>query len=339
MKYSKYFLIIAFFGIVTSCSDFLDRTNPNEPDNVTFWVNEDQLKNALPPCYEALQKDYLVNWSESTAETVMWGNITSGLSKVSGGKHSYTDGFPFTTYWTGAYSYIYRCNNFLDNYNKAQVAQNKKDVYAAEVKTIRALMYFYLTVFWGDVPWVGEVIQPEDAYIERTPREKVIDQLVEDLKWAAERMPEERYTGDKLGRLDRWGALAILARIALQNERWELAAKTSEYIIENSPYGLYEYEKLFHHEGDVENDPKNIEAIVYSLFVPEIRTQSLPNETCSPTDYIRLNPTKSLVDAYLCTDGKPAKTGLEYYKKTGVQTSLLYKSPEEHYVDYFQNLN
>ena len=210
MKYSKYFLIIALFGIVTSCSDFLDRTNPNEPDNVTFWVNEDQLKNALPPCYEALQKDYLVNWSESTAETVMWGNITSGLSKVSGGKHSYTDGFPFTTYWTGAYSYIYRCNNFLDNYNKAQVAQNKKDVYAAEVKTIRALMYFYLTVFWGDVPWVGEVIQPEDAYIERTPREKVIDQLVEDLKWAAERMPEERYTGDKLGRLDRWGALAIL---------------------------------------------------------------------------------------------------------------------------------
>lgn len=337
MKYSKYFLIIAFFGIVTSCSDFLDRTNPNEPDNVTFWVNEDQLENALPPCYEALQKDYLVNWSESTAETVMWGNITSGLSKVSGGKHSYTDGFPFTTYWTGAYSYIYRCNNFLDNYNKAQVAQNKKDVYAAEVKTIRALMYFYLTTFWGDVPWVGEVIQPEDAYIERTPREKVIDQLVEDLKWAAERMPEERYTGDKLGRLDRWGALAILARIALQNERWELAAKTSEYIIENSPYGLYEYEKLFHHEGDVENDPKNIEAIVYSLFVPEIRTQSLPNETCSPTDYIRLNPTKSLVDAYLCTDGKPAKTGLEYYKKTGVQTSSLYKSPEEHYVDYFQN--
>ena len=85
MKYSKYFLIIAFFGIVTSCSDFLDRTNPNEPDNVTFWVNEDQLENALPPCYEALQKDYLVNWTESTAETVMWGNITSGLSKVSGG--------------------------------------------------------------------------------------------------------------------------------------------------------------------------------------------------------------------------------------------------------------
>ena len=170
---------------------WIERTLTSGSDNVTFWVNEDRVnmtnrrtnilrrvENALPPCYEALQKDYLVNWTESTAETVMWGNITSGLSKVSGGKHSYTDGFPFTTYWTGAYSYIYRCNNFLDNYNKAQVAQSKKDVYAAEVKTIRALMYFYLTTFFGDVPWVGEVIQPEDAYIERTPREKVIDLFV-----------------------------------------------------------------------------------------------------------------------------------------------------------------
>ena len=77
-------------------------------------------------------------------------------------------------------------------------------------------------------------------------------------------------------------------------------------------------------------------AVSYT-HLPEVRTQSLPNETCSPTDYIRLNPTKSLVDAYLCTDGKPAKTGLEYYKKIGVQTSSLYKSPEEHYADYFQN--
>lgn len=82
----------------------------------------------------------------------MWGNITSGLSKVSGGKHSYTDGFPFTTYWTGAYSYIYRCNNFLDNYNKAQVAQSKKDVYAAEVKPSGRLCTFTSRHFGGMFP-------------------------------------------------------------------------------------------------------------------------------------------------------------------------------------------
>lgn len=338
MKYLKYSLATILSILVTSCSDFLDTSNPNAPDNNSFWKTEEHLRNSLPPCYEAFFKDFIVNWSESTAETVMWGNITSGLSKVSGGKHSYTDGFPITTYWGNAYDYIYRCNNFLDNYDKVEIDQAKKDVYAAEVKTIRAYMYYLLTTFWGDVPWIDHVIQPTEGYIERTPRDLVIDYVIEDLKWAAERMSEVRHTGETLGRLDRWGALAMLARIALQNERWELAAETSEYIIDNSPYGLYnDYEKLFHNQGDVENDPTNNEAMVYALFVPEIWTQNVPNETCSPTDYIRLNPTKSLVDAYLCADGKPAKAGLEYYKKTSIQTSPLYQFPEEHYTDYFQN--
>ena len=33
----------------------------------------------------------------------------------------------------------------------------------------------------------------------------------------------------------------------------------------------------------------------------------------------------------------PAKPGLEYYKRTDIKTSPLYKYPEEHYADYFQN--
>ena len=78
-------------------------------------------------------------------------------------------------------------------------------------------MYFYLTTFWGDVPWVGEVIQPEDAYIERTPREKVIDQLVEDLKWAAERMPEEgiraiNWEDSTVGRFSHIGTYCLAKR-------------------------------------------------------------------------------------------------------------------------------
>ena len=338
MKYFKYYTALILLVIIaTSCSDFLDRHNQNAPTNETFWTTEDQLFYSLLPCYQAFEKDFIVNWGESTAESVMWGDINSGLSKVSGGKHSYTDGFPFTTYWGNAYAAIYKCNNFLDNYDKAQIPSEVKDVYAAEVKTIRAYMYFLLTTFWGDVPKVDKVIQPEEGYIERTPRKEIIDWLIADLQWSADRMPAERQVGKNLGRMDKWGALAMLSRIALQNERWELAEQTSQYIISNSPYGLYDYEKMFHNQGDVENDPKNNEAMIYSLYVPENRMHNVSNETCSPTDYIRLNPSKSLIDAYLCTDGKPAKTGLEYYKRTDVKTSPTYKFPEEHYADYFEN--
>ena len=41
------------------------------------------------------------------------------------------------------------------------------------------------------------------------------------------------------------------ARIALQNERYDIAAKAAKEIIDNGPYDLYDYEKLYHLEGDI----------------------------------------------------------------------------------------
>ena len=324
-------------GSLASCADFLDRYPQDSVNNETYWKTEEQLRAALYPCYEAFHKDLLINMSEATAETCMWGDITSGLSKVSGGKHSYTDGFPFTTYWARIYASIFNCNNFLDNYNKAEMPQDDKDVYAAEVKVIRAYMYFLLTTFWGDTPWIDHVITADEAYVPRDPRSKVIDNVISDLQWAASKLPEERQLGDNVGRIDRWGALAMLARVALQNERYDIAISASKEIIDHGPYDLWDYAKVYQTEGDVETNPANIESIIFSLYVPDIRIHNVSNETCCPVDYIRLNASKSLVDAYLCTDGKPAKAGLEYYHNNNIVTSDLYKFPEEHYADYFQN--
>lgn len=338
MKYINSLLLILLLSLgFVACSDFLDKFPQDSVTNETYWQNEEQLRAALYPCYEAFHKDFVINWGESTAESIMWGNITSGLSKVSGGKHAYTDGFPFTTYWQQAYGYIFRCNNFLDNYDRASVPQDVKDVYAGEVKVIRAYMYFLLTSFWGDVPWVDRVITADEAYMPRTSRTEVVDHLLADLDWAASKLPAERQLGTNVGRIDRWGALALKARIALQNERWSLGASTAKLVIDNSPYGLYDYEKLYQPEGDVEVNGANNESMIYSLYVPDVRTHNLSNETCCPVDYIRLNPSKSLVDAYLCVDGMPAKTGLEYYNDNSIKTSPLYTFPEEHYVDYFKN--
>lgn len=86
--------------------------------------------------------------------------------------------------------------------------------------------------------------------------------MIEDLKWAAEKLSPEIQTGQDVGRIDRWGALALMARIALQNQRYELAEKVSKYILDNSPYDLYDYEKVYHLEGNSENDPDNKESII-----------------------------------------------------------------------------
>ena len=207
IKYIAAFLPLA--SLLVSCNDdFLDRYPQDSVTNETYWKTEEQLRAALYPCYETFEYELLIKWAESTAETVIWGNKNSGLSKVSGGKHAYTDGFPFTSYWRYSYGHIHTCNNFLDNYNRAEIDQDVKDVYAAEVKVIRSWVYFMLTTFFGDVPWINHVITSEGAYGPRTPRSEVIDSLMTDLDWAASKLPHERQTGDNVGRIDRWGALA-----------------------------------------------------------------------------------------------------------------------------------
>ena len=153
----------------------------------------------------------------------------------------------------------------MDNYDQVNMDQEAKDVYAAEVKVIRALQYFWLTSVWGDVPLIDRVIGSEEAYGPRNPKKEVIDWMIEDLKWAAEKLGPAIQTGQEVGRIDRWGALALMARIALQDGRYELAEKVSKYILDNSPYDLYDYEKVYHLEGNAENDPKNNESMIYSL--------------------------------------------------------------------------
>ncbi|EFA92267.1 RagB/SusD family nutrient uptake outer membrane protein [Hoylesella buccalis] len=338
MKTFKYFGIL-FIGlmITVSCSDILDKYPLDSVTNQTYWKTEEQLRSALYPCYDAFDYETLIKWAEATAETVLWGDVKSGLSKVSGGKHTYSDGFPMSSYWSRAYSNIYTCNNFLDNYNSAPIPQEVKDVYAGEVKVIRAYEYFMLTTFFGDVPWVDHVITSKEAYIARTSRSQVIDHILADLDWAAERLPAKRQLGVNVGRIDRWGALAMKARIALQNERYEIARDACREIMDNSPYGLYDYAKLYQQEGDVETNPKNNESIIFSLYVKDVRMHNTSREICSPVDYVRFMASKTLVDAFLCTDGKPAKAGLEYYHNNNVVTSDLYTYPEKHYADYFKN--
>ncbi|MDR1667017.1 MAG: RagB/SusD family nutrient uptake outer membrane protein [Bacteroidales bacterium] len=322
-----------------SCDDgFLDRYPLDTVTHETYWKTEEQLKAAIYPCYGDifLDNDYLVMYPNAFGVDAVWGDMSSNLVKIPGGRYTYMDGFPFTSFWRYLYAGIFTCNNFLDHYSAAEIPQNVKDAYAAEIKTLRALAYFWLTCYWGDVPWIDHVITAEDAYCSRTPRSEVVQHLLDDLDWAADRLDDAIPTGGNVGRINRWGALALKARIALQNEMWELAAATAKEIIDNSPYELYsDYRKLFTIEANCEVDPGNKESIIVDMFITDVRMNNMSNLICMPVDYVRWNPAKQLVDAYLCSDGKPAKTGLEYYGRTDVQTSGLYTFPEQHYADYF----
>ncbi|MDR1864319.1 MAG: RagB/SusD family nutrient uptake outer membrane protein [Bacteroidales bacterium] len=332
----KYIGLAALIALIACNDGFLDKYPLDTVTHGNYWKTESQLQAATYPCYTDAFHDNLVMYPNVFGGDAVWGDITSGLVKVPGGRHTALDGFPFTSFWRFCYAAIFTCNNFLDHYDAAEIPQAVKDAYAAEIKVLRALEYFWLTCYFGDVPWVDHVITSAEAYGPRTSRSEVIQHVLDDLDWAASKLGGDIPSGNHLGRINRWGALALKARVALQNGLWELAANTAKDIMDNSPYSLYpNYGELFQLAGNSDVNPNNREAIIYDLFVTDVRMNNMANLTCMPVDYIRYNPSKRLVDAYLCTDGKPAKTGLEYYRRTDIETSALYTYPEQHYADYF----
>src|SRR5690606_34660875 len=127
-------------------------------------------------------------WPSSTAyQLIGSGNYGNDLSTLN-------------NEWRSQFQAVRQANAFLANYDKADVDPERKEELASEVRVLRALGYYYLTAFWGDVPLVTTVLTVEELDGPRTPKEEVVDFLLADLDLAAQHLDAELPTGSNYGR-------------------------------------------------------------------------------------------------------------------------------------------
>jgi hypothetical protein len=206
-----------------------------------------------------------------------------------------------------------------------------KDAYAAEVRFIRAYLYSYLTLFYGDVQLIKKTLLITDPEVmgTRNKRTEVVDFILTELQDASINMPLTQ-TGVTLGRATKGAALALKARIALYNQRYAVAEKAAKDVMDLGIYQLYNagtpataYNDLFTYKGKIKNSG-NKETILARIYSNEaLAYHNMSREAQVPDQASRWNPTKSLVDAYLCSDGLP------------INKSPLYR--ETTYSDVFNN--
>ena len=91
----------------------------------------------------------------------------------------------------------------------------------AEARLLRGLCYFDLVRMWGDVPMkLTSSKKSENFLIPRTDREKLYDQIIEDMTAAVADLPwhdEVSYTG----RPSKGAAMGLLARAYLLAPGWQ----------------------------------------------------------------------------------------------------------------------
>lgn len=312
------FLILILFGCFSCNDDFLERDPLDTLTNANFWQSEQHLISAANVFSSALKGKELLNIFEIMGESAPWA-VTTAYRTIGGGNYS-TDITQINNLWINAYYNIGRINYFLNNYQKAtSVSETIRERYAAEAYFYRAYNYWMLTSLFGDVPYITDEldVNSPDVYKGRDPRALVIENITKDLEDNYENLPQTITPASKeFGRVSQAGALALLSRIYLYNEQWDKAAEAAKKIIDMNYHDLYttgnpenDYRNLFNFTGRASRVTSNKETILafiynYDLGPNARSSHNLSREIWVPNDYSRFVPTKSMIEAYLRSDGE-----------------------------------
>lgn len=309
---AKVLLATSFLAVSTvSCSDLLDKEPPTAISDGSFWTGEGDAKLALVGCYRPQ-----TGWSHDNFDS------PQGLIYLDFAGGNGTEKENFTTlmassntvatngnlrwYWGNAYTQIANHNTFLDNIGNCPMDEEKKAVWTAEVKCLRAYYLFNLAFYFKDVPMPLTTLGVEEANsIEQTPQADVYAQVEKDLKEAISLLPEEQ-RGENLGRYSKGAAQTLLARLYLAQDKFSEAAGVLKSVIDSNVYeldrsnGENSYEKLFHDGGEQSKE------IIFPLLGEK--------DKFTNSRYIYLFPEcaggwhqfavyNELVKEYFCTDG------------------------------------
>lgn len=320
MKKRYFNSILPKIGIITiwlvafcsGCSeDFFNKQPLDAVSNGTFWKTEADAQLGLVGCYFV---DNGWGWGgHDFWHFQSWlyldmaaGNGSEGGQKmpdnVTDGTLSSSNGYTYD-HWKWAYAKIAACNNFLDHSGTIIMDKSKMAMMIAEVKTLRAYEYFYLTLFFGDVPLADHVLTMSEANsISRTTRADILAFVEKDLNDSYTDLPITRPDNEN-GRITKGAALAILGRVQMYEKKWTAAAETYKKIIDDHAYIIQNnFRELFWEQNELSK-----EIILSMQYTKGLWNQHATFQFLYPYangGWHDFNPYNELVKEFECTDGK-----------------------------------
>ena len=289
--------------------------------------------------------DYMSSWTDGVHSDTRSDLVaTPNLNVYSAGSNSIpsTDG----NYKT-LYKRIYYTNLLLKN---AEEYESKADIAIpmGEAYFFRAYFYFELVQIFGDVIYTDTPLDmdSEKLYGKRNDRLEVIRHCVDDLKKAAELLPEMP-TED--GRVAKGAANAFLSRVALYEGSWQkfhnnnasaanelfaTAAAAAKAVIDSKAYSLFysdalggkdSYRYMFILENTDCNPAKLTKAdnkeYIFSHRHDEA-TKKIGTNITHGAQNSGVYVTRKLADMYRCQDGLPIAKSPKFQGYTGQNTEF-----------------
>ena len=316
--------------ILGSCS--LDEKSFTEKEKHEFMRNAAEAETVLLGVYENLTEDAMYGFHMS-----LYFTLGTDQAKVSG---SNTDGFrdvPSNLYstsaayvqqsWAALYNAIYDANDFIERLsveaeNYTDWDKNKAAVYMAEARTLRALFYFELVRWWGNVVLMkttAESRQHPSTFVQSSP-EEVYEYIEQDLEYAIKTLPyasEDIYRDRNAYRISKAGAIGLLTKVYAtwagypvhDESKWQKAVAVKP-LVESGKHGLLaDFEQLWYNTANGIWDPTEslLEVSFYAMIIsggdPVGRIGKWNGVQAEQIneDYIRINSYWSVVPTFIAS--------------------------------------
>lgn len=326
-KLSLLILLVVGF-LFTSCNDeFLDRFPETQIGRENFFNTEEDLSIYINNLYNFTGGGMYTADGYSTTDNASNTGATEVKTIMT------TDASSNTVQGGWNWGTLRTINFFLENFGKADVADNVKAHYEGVARYFRARFYMGMVKRYSDVPWYDQVLgtgDEEELFKNRDPRAFVVDRIFEDIQFAAANV----FASQPDGAVDRMLVKAELARMALYEGTYrkyhdelglqntadgyiDLAKTTAKEIMDSGEFSIYntgnpneDYATLFL-SGDLTSNPE--------IIFANISQDNLKNSGNSIIIFgnFETAPSKDLMQTYLMTDGS------YYTDQEGFDTKLF----------------
>ena len=270
----KYLISFALVFLLSSCGkDFLELEPQDRLTADNFFKSETEIRASTASLYgfpwfdvndkffwtagDCMSGDLYHTWDQEGQ--FFYFSFNAGNAHLSSG-------------CKGCFRVISYANSVINDMPRSAEGNVSQDVInraLGEARFIRAMAYFFLSEFWGEVPIVEnstELVSGNNLILPKNTQASLYEFIRRDLVFAAENLP----ASDTPGRVTQWSAKGMLAKLHLtmashlsdpkSAEHFELAKQYAADVIENSGLTLMpNYADLFKIENN--NNPESLFAM------------------------------------------------------------------------------
>ncbi|RZK12826.1 MAG: RagB/SusD family nutrient uptake outer membrane protein, partial [Flavobacterium sp.] len=139
--------------------------------------------------------------------------------------------------WSQPYGYIYHANSVIEGVAASSLSPQVKAQLTGEAKFLRAFCYFYLVNTFNKVPLVKDTDVFKNNLLGQSTKQEVYDFITQDLTDAVANL-SDAYQGAERVRPNKKAAQALLARVYLYAQKWDLAEATASAVIADTRYKI-----------------------------------------------------------------------------------------------------